>query len=332
MSKKKRKIYTVKDINSGLAKGDNIIQVLISLAESGEKLMGEEVFELAPIVYNAITKYNVPITNGQLLDCDFYCLILLYGDDPTVFKQAKSWDGIIPYIQKEKDIFRLENYATKWFEEIINTDRHKDPILYEIALEGRNQLRELDKNVEYTENGILRKNFRYKKAWLGLIIKNKYIYLKNKQIFDYEPKPEFIFKFNTLTVGYSYLGHIHILSRHYGQLLSCYNTNKSYHSENIPYDMVHIVLKEIGVKLSEVGMVLQVVNKSNYRIFIRYKKIFYTLYIEETPSHLKNTLSATYQVKTFYPTENIDEQAKIARLREVVIDSTTSYFVESLKN
>lgn len=193
----------------------------------------------------------------------------------------------------EKDKIYLDKVAIDWAKKMIY-EKHHDGNLKILSKETRDTIKKV-KIQNFLDNSLLeRENIDVKKA----ILKSKYVHLEALKIFTKIGKKEIKYKLDNVDVFFNYGTMIHILNRHFAQILSNQNISKSktFHSTKIdPYKLdttLFYIFKKINIKKAMKGLV-----KADSPIFLKYKNQHYVIYLKVDKFYkLKLNINTFYQI------------------------------------
>lgn len=319
---KKRISYTKEQLFSESLSQDNaVIKELIDLRVKGKVLTQLESDFACAALEIAHKEDGTKVSFDFCDNYRFKILLLKYFDDVTGQLDVKDeYDNIIPPSQRNVDALELERYYTEWLS-VINNERHKDETLRECANEGREQLRELRKSFknDLNPNGTVRRSDLYIKAEKKVVLYNRFIYLHTLGKFDYWNEEDFVFNIDGYKIEYTRYSHIHIFTRHFGEVLAGYKTGKIFHGMDVVPDKVNLMLKYI-VEKSHFGS-----SNDHIKVCAKFKGIEYTIYIKKKPKHMDQSIP--YRVETFYRTTDPQELNSLNNYSERRIDNDLTIFV-----
>ncbi len=244
--------------------------------------------------------------------CDnpkFKFLYLVYAKDYHGFKKTKFYKPVqnIIYQVKDKevknDLFYLKRKLVEW-EDVINKTNHQEELLQQVAKEAREEIKELKK--EYKYKNIQSKNsVNYKVKKNGIILFSKWLYCISLEIFESLDPNDFISEINSTNIEFNEYSLIHILNRHYAEILKQFDTKKSFHSQIFEPRILSSQLKET---LSLIDTSKHLLGKSIDLIAFQINGIDYIIYTSE-----KLRGNITYRrVNTFFPVEDVSEKQKLS--------------------
>jgi hypothetical protein len=287
-----------------------IFEVLKTKAIAGEFLSEYE----KEFLYMGV-KYSI-LDDGIIEDydsCDnpkFKFLYLVYARDIHGFKKSKMYKPVrnIEYQVKKKeikkDLYYLSWKAREW-KAIVKTTVHENELLHQSAKEAREEIKELKKLPKYKKDiqGIYSANYIAKEN--AIVLHTKWLYCVALEIFEALNPEDFISEINGTSIEFNEYSLIHILNRHYAQVLKQFDTRKSFHSEIFKPRILSTQIKEI----------LSVLDNSNFLNGHSIDTIAFQIngqdHIIYTGEKVKGNI--TYRrLNTFFPVEEIAEKNVLA--------------------
>ncbi|SDX75776.1 hypothetical protein [Flavobacterium degerlachei] len=287
-----------------------IFEVLKTRAIGGEFLSEHE----KEFFYMGV-KYSI-LDDGIIEDyecCDnpkFKFLYLVYARDIHGFKKSKMYKPVrnIEYQVKrkeiKKDLFYLNRKANEW-KAVVRTTVHAQELLHQSAKEAREELKELRKLPRYKNDiqGIYSANYIAKEN--AIVLHSKWLYCVALEIFEALNSEDFISEINGTEIEFNEYSLIHILNRHYAQVLKQFDTRKSFHYEMFKPRILSTQIKEI---LSIIGDSNLLYGKSINTIAFQINGQDHIIYTGE-----KVRGASTYRrLNTFFPVEEITEKNLLA--------------------
>lgn len=226
-----------------------------------------------------------------------------------------SYQLIIPIEKQEveKDKLLLEKYAKDWAVVCLD-QRHFDERLKTIAKETRDTLK--TKNIEDFLNNTLSEHIK-QDVFKGLL-KSYYVYHEAIKIIDTinlknEPK---IFILNGVNFELNHYSFIHIINRHYAEILSSQSikTSKSFHNPKINPFTIHLFIDNLISLIKEIGIENNIAIQKGQNILIKFHGTNYALFFNEY-KHDKSKIV----LETFFIIEKNNPNAK--RLIDKIINS-----------
>jgi hypothetical protein len=207
--------------------------------------------------------------------------------------------------QVENDKIFLMGLARDWAKEFLN-ERQKDEHLKIIATEARQSLKNAVKRFEkFLLNQLTRdEELEIFKA----VLKNIFIYYEGKKIFLHYKKNQFSsFSFCNEEIHVNFYSIIHILNRHYGEMISTNEMieNKSFHNTKIdPYEMPEILIL-IAELINQKGIEKKINFCNNTPLLINYKMIDYAIFFKKYKYDNSKII-----LETFFPLDSKMNNAK----------------------
>lgn len=276
-------------------------------------------------------KYSI-LDDGIIEDydsCDnpkFKFLYLVYARDIHGFKKSKIYKPVrnIEYQVKkkeiQKDLFYL-NRKTKEWKAIVKTTVHAEELLHQSAKEAREELKELRKLPKYKNDiqGIHSANYIAKEN--AIVLHARWLYCVALEIFEALDSTDFISKINGIEIEFNEYSLIHILNRHYAQILKQFDTKKSFHSEIFKPRILSSQIKEV----------LSIIDDSNLlnghsinTIAFQVKGQDHIIYTGE-----KVRGATTYRrLNTFFPVQEIaDKNLLLANYNLQIVNDNISVYI-----
>lgn len=225
------------------------------------------------------------------------------------------------------DIAYLNQVANEW-QNTINITNHTNQKLKQTSEETRKIIREIKKNAK--KNSIsdkVRDNEIKLELW-----KSKYIHYQGILIaeqIELENSLPYELKLNGNTVYFTYRSLIHILYRHFAQLVSnsFFQHTKSYHSPIFQPNKIHKILENIFARLSHSEHFKDTDLEHNVAYSFRYKGLDYQLYLK-TYGDTKDKL----MVSSVYPIENLEEKEKLKYFELKEVDNELKVYKKPAAN
>lgn len=255
--------------------------------------------------------------------------------DENKFKRVRRFlieKGVYIPIQKNeviKDQAYLKSCALIWAKEMLN-ERHSDRLFLLLSKETRDTIRK--SNIER----YIKKNEVSHEEELDVfkaILKSKFIYNKALMIFEdiLDDSSDITISFLGETVHFTFESIIHILNRHYAELLSNDSIaySKSFHNTKIDPRNLHKLLQYFLHKIDKSGLIQETLSH-NFRLYLRYYKEDYALYIG-----FDKFDKTKFIIKTFYRIDNSisDGEKDVCRIthghHKVQIDDNLELYVKN---
>ena len=156
----------------------------------------------------------------------------------------------------------------------------------------------------------------------SITLHSKFIYLTIKETYEELASEEYIVEIdskNLLIDSYSF---VHILFRHYSQMIKEHQQDKTYHfNKIIDYKNIPVILKNI-IECYKVTIPKNTFN--GQKIYLLINNETYAIWFRKIPKHLKGNIQVEYfRVQTFYPVTDIKELLSIRFLK--VLKSQCNY-------
>jgi len=219
-------------------------------------------------------------------------------------------------IESEKAI--LEKHAEEWAD-VITNDRHSDQNLQRICTHARHEKKRIEKL--FTTHQI---SLEEKIHQLNLNIwKTKWVYLKGCEIVEMikdESEFPFILTLKEKKIYYTFDSIVHILNRHFAQLISP-NREKSFHEQyHFELQFIHITLQYLFNIFDGCTLLTKehLIPKNTLNFELDGRK--YQLCFKE--------FDGLFQVDSLYPLENENELNKLQNYNLVMIGGSVSLYIK----
>ncbi|WP_413534090.1 hypothetical protein [Empedobacter brevis] len=231
-------------------------------------------------------KPNPNKTASQYIDLEKLKEINEKEYNPEIYKSLQDFkiinELIIPVSESElqKDKAFLENSAKYWAD-ICLDERHSVEELKNIAKETRDTIKK--KNIEDYRNGTLAES-KSKDVFKGLL-KSFYTYNESTKIInsiDSRNENRF-FTLNNVSFEINLYSFIHIINRHYAEMLSSQSivTTKSFHNTKINPYTIHIFIQDLISLIRANGIENKIVVEKGQSILIKFHGHDYALFFNE---------------------------------------------------
>lgn len=196
------------------------------------------------------------------------------------------------------DINYLSRVAYKW-NKIIENERHTNELLRQISQETREELKKISKHKrpllfrkEKEEYTIRRRE---------ILLHSKFIYCTALMILEMFEKDDFILRLNDHEIEINEYSIIHILNRHFAQIVKK-DFTKSYHIKDVVPKYFNKTLKDIFIRIEQSGLYK---GQSIENINFQYKGKNYAVWTHKRYKQRQGVGNVEYyRLETFYPIEN----------------------------
>lgn len=220
--------------------------------------------------------------NFELLKCfdhpEFKFLYFTYLFDFTGNSKYRKPIGIGYYNVLEDevkaDLNLLFKTADEW-EHVINKTNHKEQLLYQAAVEAREEIRNLNKQPGIINDKHLGEKSSYVFKVRKILLHSKFLYCMALEIIETSTIHDFRFTLNEEVIEFNEFSLIHILNRHFAQTAKQYNTDKSFHTQNMKPRILGSQLKNI-IEAIDLSKILQ--GKSIDKIAFKLNGLTYLIY------------------------------------------------------
>ena len=254
-------------------------------------------------------------------DCGDYLfrhLYLRYAFDLNgVTPIKKNKNEFTPVAEKRIEVEELERISQTW-ETIIQQSNHPNQALNYLAKETRSDIKDLEKQPEFNNYGFLRRcnHFDFRKK--GIVLHSKFIYCKYQEVLSELSDADRIFILNGTEIEFNEYSYIHILSRHYAEIIKQTPNNKTYHIPDFSPDEIVPQLNEIFKEIESSGKFQR---QSIHEVNFRFKGNLYRIWINERIKSVKGKGNVKYnRLETFFPLAD----------REMLEDINTNFVEEKI--
>jgi hypothetical protein len=285
---------------------------------------------------------------------DFFCMCLKLSDlddgnpkdfsecDDFVFKELyltyfynnlagpfhKAQKGTLVEVKwKEqlKDFSTLMRISDSWYDEIKN-EKHRDPILQELSIETRRDLKILDSNYPRIKRLFKKQQDDYRLKKDKIILQSKFIHGLVKSVIENNDSEDFEIPFSNEIIEFTIYSLVHIVSRHYAEPIKG-NADKTYHYDHFYPTELHIDLKNILLEIDTLKLID--INKTD-NISFKFKNVIYKLWVQKRSKQVKGTKGniLIFRIQTFYPIySEVDIKNLIDNCNEISLNHELSVFI-----
>jgi len=214
----------------------------------------------------------------------------------TPIKKNKT--EFTPVAQKIQEVEELEKISQQW-EAIIQQSNHPNQALNYLAKETRSDIKDLEKQPEFNNYGFLRRcnHFDFRKK--RIVLHSKFIYCKYQEVMSEISDADRTFTLNGSEIEFNEYSYIHILSRHYAEIIKQTPNNKTYHVPDFSPDEIVFQLKGIFGAIESSG---RFNGQSIHEVNFRFKGNIYRIWINERIKSIKGKGNVKYnRLETFFP-------------------------------
>jgi len=295
--------------NTSTVKERNVVisELFHKLSQGCEKLSIVEkdwICLYIQIVANENDKFFDPYDFPCCKESIFYDRYLNYFNNLDGLLPVKNWNRIVTGTEKNRDIQMLESHHLQWKKTIEITD-HSDNLLQNVSVETRHHIKEIKK---FCKNEFLGSN-KERALIKSMILQSKFFF-RNVQVYYEENNQREFYQIDGKKVVIDSFGFIHILFRHYGQLIKEHQFQKSYHIEgldykNLPKEMIAIITAYSKISSGQFD---------GKKIYLKIKEKIYCICFREIKTNVKDrgTISE-FRLQTFYPLEDTKKLLKITK-------------------
>ena len=227
----------------------------------------------------------------------------------------------------KKDLQYLYAKSNEWDLEVNKTD-HSEELIKQLSSEVRQEelknlsrLPEFQNNVDFANSS----DFLLKKR--AILLQSKFIYCIALEILDTLDKSDFIFELNSIQIEFNEYSLVHILNRHYSEVVKQYKSKKSFHNIDFKPRMLSSQLKEIIEKIDN-SKLFQ--GKPINKIAFQFYKIDYVIYTherEKSVKGIKGNIKYT-RLETFFKiTDRIEKDILNSKFSLKEINQTLSVYI-----
>lgn len=262
--------------------------------------------------YQQINEFNTKEREKDFYDNDSY-------EKQRQFELQFGISRIATIEEIERDKEFLENCAVEW-NFIVEKTTHSDQRLQVIGKEARDFKKLIKKKYSSNKISLTEKNHQLK----ILLWKTKHIHLTAIQILEEIGKDNYELYLNNETVLFNYATLIHILNRHFGQLVSIQmlQEDKSFHNPIFQPNRIHLIIENIFSKFNQLPEFKKEKIVHNKPFNFKYRGIDYQLYLK-----LFGDKKDKLFVSSIYPIENSEEINKLLKLKLIEIDSELGIYL-----
>jgi hypothetical protein len=264
--------------------------------------------------YELLTKFGQEESEKDYFDNEAYSRQRLKELELGITKYATS-DEVL------RDQTFLKKIASEW-DSIIDVTNHTDQNLQAISKEARDFKKLILKKFDAGEINEFEKNHQ-----INLILwKTKHIHETAEMILEEYSENPYPLILNGVTVYFNYVSLIHILNRHFGELVSIqmFRDVKSFHNPIFQPNKIHLVLENIFKKLSSFEKFKFESITFNKAFNFKFRETNYQFYLKSFGDK-KDKLF----VSSIYPLENEDELGKLKDYNLYAIDTELSIYLMS---
>lgn len=265
--------------------------------------------------------------------CDNYKfkkLYLTYYRDLTggsMFYKVKGMNVYkIESNEAQQDLLYLYEKSDEW-ELIVQKTNHKEKLLQQISAETRNELKKLNKLIEFTNSPFIKGTFRYIFKRRAILLQAKYIYCIALEIFETLNPSDLLLEINFVQIEFNEYSLVHILNRHFSEITKQYNTKKTFHNEDFKPRILSVQLKEILLDIDDSKLLS---GKSIEKIGFQKNGIDYIICTSERKKSVKGKKGNIIyrRLDTFFPVSDTTEKNKLISTCELkAINKTLLIYV-----
>ncbi|MEC5164877.1 hypothetical protein RCH18_000599 [Flavobacterium sp. PL11] len=213
------------------------------------------------------------------------------------FKAKKAKAVRVSELEKIKDFKTLMNLSDSWLKQL-EIENHKEPIIQELSIETRRDLKKLNKKYSGLNKIFKRQkdDFRLKKD--KIVLQSKFIFLLVKSVIENNDSKDFEINFSNEIIEFGIYSLVHIISRHYAEPIKG-DEDKTYHYNNFFPAELHLDLKDILIEIDKLNIIN--INLTD-RIIFKFKNVTYKLWIQKRVKQVKGGGNIKiFRIQTFYP-------------------------------
>lgn len=229
-------------------------------------------------------------------------------------KPFKTEKVKVPIPEAQADLQNLMLQADAW-QNILGQSNLQDELLIQSKREADFSMNGVKADPSYISGGGNRRAYMTRTSYLH----SKFIYLLAKEVFESFDSQEFILEMDGKQIIINEFSIIHIVSRHYAEIMKQYKSGKSFHNENFNPKLLNKELKYIFDKIDQAGGLNQVTVREINFVF---KGTTYRIY---TTDSKKN--NDPIFVSTFFPVSDQKILDSLANTHDLItIDNDISYY------
>jgi hypothetical protein len=196
-----------------------------------------------------------------------------------------------------KDLTYLSAKAKEW-EQVIIKQNHKYELLQQAATEGRYALKQVDNLPEIKGRPYIKGTHFYDYKKMGAMLQSRYMFLMAEEVMRDTPVSSLSAILNSVMIEINEYSLIHVLNRHFAQIIKTYDRDKTFHGEDIKYRKLPGQLKDI---LAIINDSKALVGKQIGKIAFQYRAIPYMIYTGPAYRSPKGQKTAFTRLHTFFP-------------------------------
>lgn len=235
-------------------------------------------------------------------------------------KQSEMLEnGLLKYvdaqtIEREKSL--LEKYAEEW-DNVISIKKHSDQHLQRVCKHARDEKKKIE---EFFRQGNINSDEKKFKQNLNLW-KTKMVFIEGNKIVETIKKEfdfPFILKLKGREIFYTFDSIVHILNRHFAELIS-HNKEKSFNPPVIPVYEMHIFLRDLFCEFDKCDLFKEEVIKAGEPLSFKYDQKKFQI-------HFK-VFNGLFQIDTLYPIEYETELEKLINYNLVTLNDNLALYI-----
>ena len=190
---------------------------------------------------------------------------------------------------------------------MIISKNDSNQLLQQTIIEVRRDLKSLDSQPEFTSDPYFRGRFFYRYRRWALLLRAKWIFHLSQEIFETQNNKPEVFYINGHQVELSEYSLIHIVNRHFVQLVLSYPTGKSYHTGIFDPRGLGKQINSIFAEINN-NYIMARIDK----VFFVFKSCIYAMWIADKIKHVKGKNVPYKRLETIYP---IEDQRELMRIQ-----------------
>lgn len=228
--------------------------------------------------------------------------------------------------EAQQDLQYLYDKSDEW-DLVVQKKNHSAQLLQQISAEARNkELKNLNNLPEFKNDPNTKGSFRYIFKRRAILLQSKYLYCIALEFFETLKPSDLLFEVNSIQIEFNEFSLVHILNRHFSEVVKQYNTKKTFHNEDFKPKILSVQLKEI---LRDIDASKLLWGKSIDKIGFQQNGIDYLIWTKEREKAVKGKGNIPYRrLETFYPLLDAKEKNNLISACELIsINKTLSIYV-----
>lgn len=229
---------------------------------------------------------------------------ILYFNNVLGWYPVKDYKGVIEGPEKQRDLDMLEQHYDAW-QTVTSIQNHQDSLLQNISTETRHHILLIERFCKKTFSGGNRRDYLVR----SIILHSEYMYYMIKEYYE-ENDFEIHLEISNQNIVIDSFSYVHIMFRHYAQLIKEYQVGKSYHIVGLDYKNLPSELRRIILGYQATGA-----DFDGQKIYFKHNDNLYVIWFRPILKSMPgNRQVMQLRVQTLYPIENGAERHKATML------------------